>query len=101
MWSATEPRTAVILAPSGAQVKTISGVIESCICRKMIKSDYRAGLVRGERWVSGTKNRTRVDEKSADFEKNSRLMVDRLTEIKNQEQQIRQGGGVKSDRGAA
>jgi 3-methylcrotonyl-CoA carboxylase beta subunit len=53
-------------------------------------------LVRGERWVSGTKIETLVDEKSAEFEKNSRLMVDRLTEIKNQEQQIRQGGGAKA-----
>ena len=31
--------------------------------------------------MSGTKIETRVDEKSAEFEKNSRLMVDRLTEI--------------------
>jgi 3-methylcrotonyl-CoA carboxylase beta subunit len=53
-------------------------------------------LVRGERWVSGTKIETRVDEKTADFEKNSRLMVDRLTEIKNEEQHIRQGGGAKA-----
>jgi 3-methylcrotonyl-CoA carboxylase beta subunit len=46
--------------------------------------------------MSGTKIETRVDEKSAEFEKNSRLMVDRLTEIKNQGQQIRQGGGAKA-----
>ena len=46
--------------------------------------------------MSGTKIETRVDEKSADFEKNSRLMVDRLTEIKNEEQHIRQGGGAKA-----
>jgi 3-methylcrotonyl-CoA carboxylase beta subunit len=46
--------------------------------------------------MSGTKIETRVDEKSADFEKNSRLMVDRLTEIKNEEQKIRQGGGTKA-----
>jgi acetyl-CoA carboxylase carboxyltransferase component len=39
---------------------------------------------------------TRVDKKSAEFEKNSRQMVDRLTEIKNQEEQIRQGGGAKA-----
>jgi 3-methylcrotonyl-CoA carboxylase beta subunit len=52
--------------------------------------------VSGERWVSGTKIETRVDEKAADFEKNSRQMVDRLTEIKNEEQQIRQGGGAKA-----
>jgi acetyl-CoA carboxylase carboxyltransferase component len=53
-------------------------------------------LVRGEGWVSGTKIETRVDEKSAEFEKNSRLMADRLTEIKNEEQHIRQGGGAKA-----
>src|SRR5271168_4957323 len=46
--------------------------------------------------MSGTKIETRVDEKSADFDKNSRLMVDRLTEIKNEEQHIRQGGGAKA-----
>jgi 3-methylcrotonyl-CoA carboxylase beta subunit len=46
--------------------------------------------------VSGTKIETRVDEKSAEFEKNSRLMVDRLTELKNEEQKIRQGGGAKA-----
>jgi 3-methylcrotonyl-CoA carboxylase beta subunit len=46
--------------------------------------------------VSGTKIETRVDEKSAEFEKNSRLMADRLTEIKNEAQRIRQGGGAKA-----
>jgi len=46
--------------------------------------------------MSGTKIETRVDEKSAEFEKNSRLMVDRLTEIKNEEQKIRLGGGAKA-----
>ena len=46
--------------------------------------------------MSGTKIETRVDEKSAEFEKNSRLMADRLTEIKSEEQRIRQGGGAKA-----
>ena len=46
--------------------------------------------------MSGTKIETRVDEKSAEFGKNSRLMADRLTEIKNEEQTIRQGGGAKA-----
>src|SRR6201998_3502669 len=45
--------------------------------------------------VSGTVIETQVDAKSADFEKNSRQMVDRLTEIKNEEELIRQGGGAK------
>ncbi len=39
---------------------------------------------------------TRVDAKSAAFQKNSREMVDRLTEIKNEEEKIRQGGGAKA-----
>ncbi len=46
--------------------------------------------------MSGTVIETQVDAKSADFEKNSRQMVDRLTEIKNEEERIRQGGGAKA-----
>jgi 3-methylcrotonyl-CoA carboxylase beta subunit len=46
--------------------------------------------------VSGTKIETRVGAKSADFENNARQMVDRLTEIKNEEQRICQGGGAKA-----
>jgi 3-methylcrotonyl-CoA carboxylase beta subunit len=46
--------------------------------------------------VSGTIIETRVDRKSAAFEKNSRQMVDRLTEIKNEEERVRQGGGAKA-----
>jgi 3-methylcrotonyl-CoA carboxylase beta subunit len=46
--------------------------------------------------VSGTIIETRVDTKSATFEKNSRQMVDRLTEIKNEEERVRQGGGTKA-----
>ncbi|HEV2495291.1 MAG TPA: acyl-CoA carboxylase subunit beta [Terriglobia bacterium] len=37
---------------------------------------------------------TRVDRGSPDFEKNTRQMVDLLTEIKNEEERIRQGGGA-------
>jgi 3-methylcrotonyl-CoA carboxylase beta subunit len=46
--------------------------------------------------VSGTTIETRVDAKSAEFAKNARQMVDRLTEIKNEEQRISQGGGAKA-----
>jgi 3-methylcrotonyl-CoA carboxylase beta subunit len=46
--------------------------------------------------VSGTAIETQVDAKSADFKTNSRKMVDRLTEIKNEEERIRQGGGSKA-----
>ncbi len=37
-----------------------------------------------------------INRKSPDFQKNIRQIVDLLTEIKNQEEQIRQGGGAKA-----
>jgi 3-methylcrotonyl-CoA carboxylase beta subunit len=37
-----------------------------------------------------------INAKSAEFEKNFRRMVDRLTEIKNEEENIRAGGGAKA-----
>jgi 3-methylcrotonyl-CoA carboxylase beta subunit len=46
--------------------------------------------------VSGTVIETHVDSKAADFQKNSRLMVDLLTELKNEEEKIRHGGGAKA-----
>jgi 3-methylcrotonyl-CoA carboxylase beta subunit len=46
--------------------------------------------------VNGAAVETRVDPKAAAFQKNSREMVDRLTEIKNEEETIRQGGGAKA-----
>ena len=46
--------------------------------------------------MSGTAIETQVDAKSADFKTNSRKMIDRLTEIKNEEERIRQGGGAKA-----
>jgi 3-methylcrotonyl-CoA carboxylase beta subunit len=46
--------------------------------------------------VSGTAIETQVDAKSADFKTNNRKMIDRLTEIKNEEERIRQGGGAKA-----
>jgi 3-methylcrotonyl-CoA carboxylase beta subunit len=39
---------------------------------------------------------TRVNRQSIDFEKNTRRLIDRLTELKNEEEQIRQGGGAKA-----
>ncbi|HUJ29983.1 MAG TPA: acyl-CoA carboxylase subunit beta [Candidatus Acidoferrum sp.] len=39
---------------------------------------------------------TSVDPKAPNFQKNSRQMIDRLTEIKNEEEQVRQGGGAKA-----
>jgi 3-methylcrotonyl-CoA carboxylase beta subunit len=46
--------------------------------------------------VSGTVIETHVDSKTPAFEKNGRAMVDRLTEIKNEEEKIRQAGGAKA-----
>jgi hypothetical protein len=39
---------------------------------------------------------TKIKRNSPDFEKNTRRMVDFLTEIKNQETAIQQGGGAKA-----
>jgi 3-methylcrotonyl-CoA carboxylase beta subunit len=40
--------------------------------------------------------KTNVNTKSPEFEKNTRRMIDLLTQIKNEEEQIRQGGGAKA-----
>jgi 3-methylcrotonyl-CoA carboxylase beta subunit len=40
--------------------------------------------------------KTNVDPHSSEFERNTRRMVDLLTEIKNEEEQIREGGGPKA-----
>jgi 3-methylcrotonyl-CoA carboxylase beta subunit len=45
---------------------------------------------------SGTKIESHADAKSAEFQKNSRAMVDKLAEMKTQEEEIRQGGGAKA-----
>src|SRR5271154_2937887 len=95
MWSAAEPRATAILAQPRRESKQFRG--DRILHLPQTDEDrLSCGLLRGERWVSGTKIETRVDEKSAEFEKNSRRMIDRLTEIKNQEEQIRQGGGAKA-----
>lgn len=39
---------------------------------------------------------TRIKTDSPEFEKNRRVLIDRLTEIKNEEESIRQGGGAKA-----
>ena len=40
--------------------------------------------------------KTSVNTKSPEFEKNTRRIIDLLTEIKNEEERIRQGGGAKA-----
>jgi 3-methylcrotonyl-CoA carboxylase beta subunit len=95
MRSAAEPRAFAILAHLRRESKQFRG---DRILHLPQTDEERlsCGLVRGEGWVSGTKIETRVDEKSAEFEKNRRLMADRLSEIKNEEQRIRLGGGAKA-----
>jgi acetyl-CoA carboxylase carboxyltransferase component len=46
--------------------------------------------------VSASVLKTTTNRKSPEFDKNGRRMVDLLTEIKNEEEKIRQGGGAKA-----
>jgi 3-methylcrotonyl-CoA carboxylase beta subunit len=46
--------------------------------------------------VSASVLKTNVNSKSAEFEKNARGIVDLMTSIKNEEEQIHQGGGAKA-----
>jgi 3-methylcrotonyl-CoA carboxylase beta subunit len=46
--------------------------------------------------VAASVLKTNVNTKSPEFEKNTRRMVELLTQIKNEEEQIRQGGGAKA-----
>jgi 3-methylcrotonyl-CoA carboxylase beta subunit len=46
--------------------------------------------------VSASVLKSSVNPKSPEFEKNARRVVDLLTSIKNEEEQIRQGGGAKA-----
>jgi 3-methylcrotonyl-CoA carboxylase beta subunit len=49
--------------------------------------------------VAGTVIQTRVDPKTPAFQKNSRDMIDRVAEIKDEEEKIRHGGGAKAIEG--
>ena len=46
--------------------------------------------------MAGSVLTTSANRKSPDFEKNTRRIIDLLTEIQNEEEQIRQGGGPKA-----
>jgi 3-methylcrotonyl-CoA carboxylase beta subunit len=46
--------------------------------------------------VAASVLKSSVNVKSPDFEKNARLVIDLLTRLKNEEEQIRQGGGAKA-----
>jgi 3-methylcrotonyl-CoA carboxylase beta subunit len=52
-------------------------------------------LLRGHR-VSSSVLKSNVNSKAPQFEKNAHQMVDLLTELKNEEEQIREGGGAKA-----
>ena len=45
--------------------------------------------------MSASVLKTSANRKSPEFEKNTRRIVDLLTEIKNEEEKIREGGGAK------
>ena len=46
--------------------------------------------------MSASVLKTTANRKSPEFEKNTRRAIELLTEIKNQEEHIRQGGGAKA-----
>jgi 3-methylcrotonyl-CoA carboxylase beta subunit len=46
--------------------------------------------------VSSSVLASHINREAPDFEKNTRLIIDLLTEIKNEEETIRQGGGAKA-----
>jgi len=46
--------------------------------------------------VSASTLKSSINRDSPDFQKNSRRIIELLTEIKNQDEQIRQGGGAKA-----
>jgi len=46
--------------------------------------------------VAASTLKTIVNTKSPEFEKNTRRMIDLVTQIKNDEEQIFQGGGAKA-----
>jgi 3-methylcrotonyl-CoA carboxylase beta subunit len=46
--------------------------------------------------VAASVLKTNVNTKSPEFEKNTRRMIDLVTQIKNEEEEIRQGGGAKA-----
>ncbi|HVS74434.1 MAG TPA: acyl-CoA carboxylase subunit beta [Candidatus Acidoferrales bacterium] len=46
--------------------------------------------------MSGSTLKSSVNPQSADYQKNTRGMVDLLTQMKNEEEEIRQGGGAKA-----
>ncbi len=46
--------------------------------------------------MTSSATKTKINRNSPEFEKNTRLMVDLLTEIKNQETEIQSGGGARA-----
>jgi 3-methylcrotonyl-CoA carboxylase beta subunit len=46
--------------------------------------------------VSGTLLKSSLNTKSPDYDRNTRFLIDLLTKLKNEEEEIRQGGGAKA-----
>ena len=46
--------------------------------------------------MSASVLKSKIDAKSPDFEKNTRRVIDLLTQLKNEEEEIRQGGGANA-----
>ena len=81
---------------SGDEVKTNIGWYNSWFGSPCVAGRWSEDADARKDPVSVTKNDKRPGTKSADFEKRSRQMIDRLTEIKNEEERIRQCGGAKA-----
>jgi 3-methylcrotonyl-CoA carboxylase beta subunit len=60
------------------------------------RREASGNAVQNDPGTGGTEIGMPVDANSPAFEKNARQMIDRLTQIKNEEEEIRQGGGTKA-----
>ena len=69
-------------------------MLQSVVSCFRAKTDELQGL--GRSGVSGNVIKSKINAKSAEFQKNSRQLIDRLTVIKNEEETIRHGGGAKA-----
>jgi len=61
-----------------------------------LRPRYSPHFIREAEALASSVIQTAIRSDSPDFEKNHRRMIDRLTEIKNEEEAIRQGGGAKA-----
>src|SRR5580698_3411299 len=94
----------VALCPRNSLVRSHSS-IEARILNCLLSSSGRSAFLTDRQHppfrreglrVPASVLKTSVNTKSPDFAKNSRKVVDLVTQIKNEEQQIAQGGGAKA-----